>query len=293
MQPLRFAFFGTGPLAESVLASLYKSGYIPSLIVTKPDSPQGRHMVMTEPYIKTWAKIKGIEVYQPSSLKDEGESSPLFRDDFDIFIVASYGKIIPKRILEHPKKGILNVHPSLLPKYRGPSPIEAALLNGDMTTGVSIMLLDEEMDHGPILLQNAFMIEAEHTAGSLEVLTGQMGGEMLVQILPHYLDGTLIPKEQNHTDAIFCKKISKDLGLISLDDDIGEVSRKYRALTPWPGLYFFINHGGRDIRVKVTGIDLKTDKGTRKAEDYILSVTPEGKKEMDFESFRRGYLDTR
>jgi methionyl-tRNA formyltransferase len=289
-QPYTYAFFGTGALAESVLAELYRNGYIPALVVTKPDAPQGRHMVLTEPYIKTWAKIKGVDVFQPESLKALPTDSSLHTRSFDFFVVASYGKIIPDDILNLPTHGVLNVHPSLLPKYRGPSPLESVLLSGDMTTGVSIMKLDSEMDHGPILIQNAFTISPEATAGTLEVMCGQIGGEMLVQCLPHYLDGTLVPKEQNHEEATICKKITKELGLVTLADDIREVRRKYRALTPWPGIYFFISHGGKDIRVKINALDLVNDKETTVVTDYILSVTPEGKKQMDFESFRRGYL---
>ncbi len=289
-QPYTYAFFGTGALAESVLAELYRSGYVPSLVVTKPDTPQGRHMVMTEPYIKTWAKLKGIEVFQPESLKILPLESPLHSHSFDFFVVASYGKIIPDDILNLPAHGVLNVHPSLLPKYRGPSPLESVLLSGDSVTGVSIMKLDSEMDHGPILAQNEFTISPEATAGTLEVLCGQIGGEMLVQCLPHYLEGVLVPKEQNHNEATTCKKITKELGLITLSDDIREVRRKYRALNPWPGIYFFINHGEKDMRVKINGLDLVNDKGTTEVSAYILSVTPEGKKQMDFESFKRGYL---
>ncbi len=289
---ISYAFFGTGALAESVLAILVKAGYVPSLVVTKPDSPQGRHMQLTEPHIKTWAKLKGIEVFQPDTLRDLTTDSPLHLKKFDLFIVASYGKIIPDTILNLPIHGVLNVHPSLLPQYRGPSPIESALLDGNLTTGVTIMKLDKEMDHGPILAQSAFTINPLANAGTLEVSSGQLGGELLVSVLPHYLDGTLLPKEQDHSQATVCKKISKELGLIHLEDDIDIVRRKFRALTPWPGLYFFIEHAGRTIRVKVNGVDLVSEeKSSRKASDYLLSVTPEGKKEMDWESFTRGYLD--
>ncbi len=290
IQPYTYAFFGTGALAESVLAELYRNGYIPALVITKPDAPQGRHMVLTEPHIKTWAKIKGIEVFQPESLKVLPDNSPLHAHSFDFFVVASYGKIIPDDILSIPAHGVLNVHPSLLPKYRGPSPLESVLLNGDPKTGVSIMKLDSEMDHGPILAQNEFTVSLESTTGTLEVTCGQAGGEMLVQCLPHYLEGTLIPKEQNHGEATICKKITKELGLITLSDDIREVRRKYRALTPWPGIYFFTKHGDKDIRVKINGLDLLNDRETTDVTEYILSVTPEGKKQMDFESFKRGYL---
>ena len=216
-----YVFFGTGALAESVLASLVRAGYFPSLVVTKPDSKQGRHMTLTPPYIKHWAEMKGIPVYQPESLKDIAEHSPLHPDKyegyattkkFDVFILASYGKILPQAILDLPTHGILNVHPSLLPLYRGPSPLESALFDGQVSTGVSIIKLDSEMDHGPILAQKAFTINPLSNTGTLEVTCGQLGGELLVEVLPHYLNGNLIPKEQDHTKVTTCKKITKDLG---------------------------------------------------------------------------------
>ena len=293
MNNISFAFFGTGPLAESVLASLYRANIIPKLVVTRPDSPQGRHMQITPPHIKTWCELKGIEVFQPESLKDIGNNSPLHKEKFDLFIVASYGKIIPEHILNLSTNGVLNVHPSLLPEYRGPSPIESALLDGKEKIGISIMKLDNEMDHGPILVQNEFQIDKEATAQTLEVTCGQLGGELLVQILPHYIDKTLIPKEQDHSKATFCKKITKELGEITLDTEAVTVRNKFRALTPWPSLYFFIKHEDKNTRVKITKVDLINNiSDNQTAKDIILSVIPEGKKEMDFESFNRGYMDS-
>ncbi len=286
-----YAFFGTGPLAESVLASLVKVGYTPTLLVTKPDTPSGRHMQITAPHIKTWCEMKNIKVFQPESLKELPKDSPLHAKKFDLFIVASYGKMIPDDVLNLSTKGILNVHPSLLPLYRGPSPIESALLDGAMTTGVSIIKLDSEMDHGPILTQSAFMINPNSTSGTLEVECGQLGGELLVQVLPHYLDGALIPKEQEHEKATVCKKISKELGEITLQTRADEVQRKFRALTPWPGIYFFIKHKDKNFRVKINEVDLLlSGTETLVAGDVITKVTPEGKHEVSFEDFKRGYL---
>lgn len=288
---IRYAFFGTGPLAESVLAALSREGYKPALVVTKPDAAQGRHMVVTPPHIKVWAQMNDIPVFQPESLKELPQDSPLHTEPFDLFIVASYGKIIPNCILDIPPHGALNVHPSLLPQYRGPSPIESALLDGVMTTGVSIMKLDEEMDHGPILAQAAFIISPQATAATLEVECGQLGGELLLQTIPHYLNGTLVPKEQDHAKATICKKITKDLGEITLTTDAGEVQRKFRALTPWPSLHFFIKHKEKPLRVKVTGVDTeRAYSHTLIAQDVITYVVPEGKSEMSFEDFARGYL---
>ena len=289
-QAITYAFFGTGALAESVLAALVRAGYVPSLVVTKPDSKQGRHMELTAPYIKTWAVMKDIPVFQPESLKELASDSPLHTKKFDVLIVASYGKIIPDTILDLAPHGALNVHPSLLPLYRGPSPIESVLLSGDMTSGVTIIKLDSEMDHGPILAQSSSTISPYANAGTLEVALGQQGGDMLVSLLDSYVAGALVLKEQDHTKATVCKKITKDLGLIHLDDDIDIVRRKFRALTPWPTLYFFREHGDKMMRVKINDIEMVEEKESRKASDYILSVTPEGKKQMDFESFKRGYL---
>lgn len=289
---ITYAFFGTGALAESVLASLMRAGHVPDLVVTKPDSKQGRHMILTAPYIKIWAETKGIEVFQPDTLQNLPPNSPLHTKKYDVFIVASYGKIIPSDILGLPSHGALNVHPSLLPLYRGPSPIESVLLDGHMTTGVSIIKLDELMDHGPILTQSAFMISPESNSGTLEVMCGQLGGELLTQVLPHYVEGVLIPKEQDHSKATVCKKITKDLGLVDLNEDVDILRRKFRALTPWPSLYFFIDHDGKKVRVKINEVDCSNEKESRRAQDYIISVTPEGKHKMDFESFKRGYLDS-
>lgn len=287
---IRYAFFGTGPLAESVLAALYRAGFIPALLVTKPDSQQGRHMRITAPHIKTWAQIKEIPVFQPESLRELAKDSPLHEGKFDVFIVASYGKIIPEDILNLPQHGVLNIHPSLLPLYRGPSPLESVLLDGHMTTGVSIMKLDKEMDHGPILVQTAYTIPTEATSGTLEVLCGQVGGELLTQVLESYCNGILIPKEQDHTRATICKKITKELGEITLETPADEVRRKFRALTPWPSVYFFHTHKNNTIRIKVTAVDLASYReDTSTAKDVILSVIPEGKKEIDFQSFLRGY----
>jgi methionyl-tRNA formyltransferase len=247
---------------------------------------------MTSPHIKTWADMKGIKTFQPLSLKDLPSDSPLHTEHFDVFVVASYGKIIPSDILALPKHGTLNVHPSLLPLYRGPSPIESVLLDGNMTTGVTIIVLDEEMDHGPILVQNAFMIDPTATAGTLEVSCGQLGGELLSQVLPSYIEDSLIPKEQDHTKATICKKIEKSSGEIMLTDTSNEVRRKFRALTPWPGLYFFHTHKDRQIRVKITSVDLTSYKeADTRASAVILKVIPEGKKEMAWGDFLHGYMN--
>lgn len=285
---LKIVFFGTGPLAESVLFAMYNAGYVPTLVVTKPDSLVGRHQELTPPHIKKWCELKGIPVYQPEKLKDLGADSPIFTNNFDLAVVASYGKIIPENVLGAPKHGFLNVHPSMLPLYRGPSPIESQLLDGLTEIGISIMKLDAGMDSGPILVQSKISIRNDDTAGTLEIKCGQIGGEMLTQCIDHYVTGALIPKDQDHNAATICKFIEKSQGEIHLTGDIKTIKNKYRALTPWPGIFFFYEHAGKSIRVKINKFKLNENT----LDECIESVTPEGKSEMSWADFKNGYTVT-
>jgi methionyl-tRNA formyltransferase len=288
-KPFTIIFFGTGPLAESVVSALVRGGYTPSLIITKVDKKVGRHQELTSPMIKKWAEQKGIPVLQPSTF-DATFLQTIQSYQPDLAIVASYGKILPDTLLALPKHGFLNVHPSLLPLYRGPSPIESALLDGNNTIGLSIMKLDKEMDHGPLLVQSYFPINQRDTSATLEVKAGIEGGTLLTQILPHYVDGTLIPKEQDHSKATYCHKITKEQGEISLTDSAQNVLTRWRALTPWPGIFFTIPHHEQHIRVKITELATETVSETLLASDIITKVIPEGKREVDWKSFKQGYL---
>src|SRR3990167_542005 len=194
---LNFAFFGTSEFAVKILGRLIESGYIPSLIVTAPDKPKGRKMIMTSPPVKVFAQKHNLKIIQPEKLNLDIQCPS---EDFDLFIVASYGKIIPKSILEYPKFGALNVHPSLLPKFRGPSPIQSFILSGEEKTGVTIMLMDEQVDHGQILSQKEFgnkipaspagrsnLKSKNLNAKELEEKLAEMGGEMLVDVIPKWI----------------------------------------------------------------------------------------------------------
>lgn len=149
---IKYAYFGTDGFAVAILDELKKADLLPELIVTNPDKPKGRKLVMTPPEVKVWADENGIKTLQPEKL-DEDFINSLKKDEWDLFVVASYGKIIPEEIINLPKHKTLNVHPSLLPLYRGPSPIESAILDDSKETGVTIMRMDKKMDHGPILNQ--------------------------------------------------------------------------------------------------------------------------------------------
>ncbi|MDQ5957322.1 MAG: methionyl-tRNA formyltransferase [Patescibacteria group bacterium] len=289
IKDLKIIFFGTGPLAESCIYSLYVNNILPQYIVTQPDKEVGRKQILTPPKIKEWALSKrenghNIQVLQPSSLKDIAADNPLLQD-YDLAIVASYGKIIPENLLKKPRFGFLNVHPSDLPLYRGPSPIESALLDGEKEIVVSIMKLDKEMDHGPILIKNKIILEELDTAQSLELRSGAIGGDMLSNIIKNYVNGHLIPVEQNHDNATYCKMIEKGEGEISLTDNIEQVKNKWRAFYPWPSLFFFVNHNDKNVRIKISKFNLLADT----LDVAIEKVIPEGKTEMSFEDFKRGY----
>lgn len=271
--PIKFAFFGTPQFAVGVLDELEKAGLLPSLVVTAPDKPRGRKLIITPPEVKVWANARNIPVLQPEKL-DETFSSQL--STFNLFIVVAYGKIIPKHILEIPKLGALNVHPSLLPRLRGASPIQSAILTEEKT-GVTIMLLDEEMDHGPIVAQKEYAsLNWPPKASELEAVLARLGGEMLAETLPNFVTGEITPVPQDHSSATYCKKIQKEDGLL---DDALENFRKIQAFNVWPRAYFFKEINGKKMRIIVTNAEL------RDGELIIKKVLPEGQNETNYKEF--------
>lgn len=279
-------FFGTPDIAVYVLEELAQKGIVPSLVVTNPDAPQGRKMILTETPVARFARDRGIPVLKPTTLKDEAVVTTLKKSGTELFIVAAYGKIIPKTILDIPAHGTLNMHPSLLPHLRGASPIRSALLTNTYPTGVSIMVLTEGLDEGPILAQEEVHIpEAEWPmrGRALDELLARRGGTLLAETLPHWIAGTIIPREQDAHGATYCTKITKDKAQIDLSENPEENLRKIRAFDGWPGAYYFHEKtDGTRIRVKI--IDAQIQNGTL----LLTRVVPEGKKEMTYEDFVRG-----
>lgn len=275
MNNIPFVFFGTPPLSCIVLDELKAKGYMPTLVVTAPDRPQGRGLHVMPPAVKLWAIENNIPFLQPEKLDSEFYFQ-LSAFNFQLAILVAYGKILPQTLIESFPKGILNIHPSLLPKYRGPAPVEGSILGGDTETGVTIMLIDDKMDHGPILAQERMPVAPTATAPQLEKILFQKGGELLSNILPKWLDNTLAPQEQIHDQATYVKKLKKEDGLINLSDDPIMLDRKWRAYQPWPGLYFFHKKDGEKIRIKITDAVLED------GEFKIKKVIPEGKKEIPF-----------
>jgi methionyl-tRNA formyltransferase len=282
----KIVFFGTPTFAVTILEELKKRDIIPLLIVTAPDKPQGRRLILTPPPVKVWAQKNNIKFIQPKSRKEDDQVTELLNNPWNIFIVAAYSKIIPENILEIPKYKVLNVHPSLLPKFRGPSPIESSILNDDQDIGVSIMRLDKEMDHGPIVAQEKIGTDKIDvwpiTALDLENISAHVGGALLAKIIPDWIDGKIIEKEQDHVHATYCKKISKIDGLIDLSADPYINYLKICAYFDWPGAYFFKKHRGKNIRVTIKKATYQNGQLT------IQTVIPEGKSKMSYLDFLRG-----
>lgn len=230
-------FFGTPQFAVTILEQLIASPFAPSLVVTAPDKPVGRKQKLTPPPVKVLAEQHGIPVLQPDKL-DEEFITTLKTTNYNLFIVAAYGKIIPQAILDIPEHGSINVHPSLLPKLRGASPIQGVILEGLTETGVTIMLMDEKMDHGPTLanIQHA-ITNPKITTEELSRELATVGADLLVETLPRYLAGAITPEEQNHTEATYTKLITKEDGHINWEKSAEDIERRIRAYTPWPSAY--------------------------------------------------------
>jgi methionyl-tRNA formyltransferase len=282
---IKIAYFGTSEFSVIVLDELKKLGVLPDLVVTTVDKPVGRKMILTPNPTKIWAENNSVEYTTPEKLKDESFLKKI--SEYNLFIVASYGKIIPKAVIDMPKYHVLNVHPSLLPKYRGPSPLQEQIINNEKEVGVTIMMIDEQVDHGAIIAQEKVDIPSWPIGfRKLEEVLGKEGARIIVNILPDWIQGKIEPKEQDHTQASITKKIEKSDGFLVLPDgyiwERYEDYLKYLAYEEWPGTYFEIEKEGKKMRVIIKKASWKNDAFE------IERVVPEGKKEMDYKDFLRG-----
>ncbi|MBI4118470.1 MAG: methionyl-tRNA formyltransferase [Parcubacteria group bacterium] len=272
-----FAFFGTDNFSVIILDKLTKAGFVPSLIVTAPDRRAGRGMKLTPPPAKVWAEKNKIPLLQPETF-DTSVLQKLKDGGCELFVIAFYGKILPQEALDIPKRGTLNVHPSLLPAYRGPSPEQSQILDGVTKTGVTIILADNKMDHGPIVGKKEYTLETPYIQyKDLRRELSALAGTLLTEVLPEWTLGNIEPREQDHTNATYTKLLTKEDGLIRLTDDSETNYRKFLAYNPWPGTYFFSG----DTRVKIT--DAVLEDGVF----VVRHVTPEGKREMSYDDFLR------
>jgi methionyl-tRNA formyltransferase len=260
---MKIVFLGTPRFAQIVLEKLAVSKYKPQLVITGRDRKKGRGQALEATPVKIEAQKHHIPISYELSDVD---------GNFDLAILVAYGHIVPNDILENPKFHFLNVHPSLLPKYRGPSPIQNAILKGENETGVTIIKLDEKLDHGPIISQKSIAIENTDTHATLIEKLGRLGVNLLMEYLPKYVDGSITPAPQVHEFATTTQKITKKDGYISIENlpNKEELDRKIRAFYPWPTVWFEI--GGKRFRL------LPENK-----------IQPEGKLALSIQEFKNGY----
>lgn len=283
---INLVFFGSSEFSVYVLDELKLHNILPTLIVATPDKPKGRKLLLTPNVVKIWAQKNNIKVLEPVSLKNNPDlisklHLPVDKLSPQLFLIASYGKIIPKEIFEIPKYKTLNIHPSLLPKYRGASPIQSQILNNEQQIGVTIIQIEETMDTGPILIQKTLpSVEGLGGVGrkELEKILAIEGAQLFAHILPEWLQGVIDPIRQNEDKATYCQKISKVDGQIDLAGNPYQNLLKIKAFEDWPTSYFFLNQK----RIIITEAKIKDNKLE------ILRVIPEGKKEMPYTDFLRG-----
>jgi methionyl-tRNA formyltransferase len=234
---MRIVFMGTPEFSVPPLEYLIKSEYQVVGVYTQPDKPTGRGRTLEQLPVKRVALQHGLELFQPVKLRNPDEVARLAALKPDLILVAAFGQILPQSVLDIPKFGCLNIHPSLLPEYRGATPILAAILAGDKETGVTIMLMDAGMDTGPIISQIIVGIEPDDTTESLTTRLAQAGVRLLGEALPLWFEGSLKPQPQDGSKATYTKPVTKDDGTIDWQMSAVEISRRIRAFHPWPGCY--------------------------------------------------------
>jgi len=235
MNKISTIFFGTHDFAVKILQSLIDNPQLSiDLVITQPDKPSGRKKIITPPPVKILAEKYNLKILQPTSLKTFALKT---LGTFDLGICAQYGLLIPQHILDTPKFGILNVHTSLLPKYRGASPIQSALLNNETKTGITIMKMDKGLDTGPIILQKSLPIEPDDTFLDLEQKLSQIAILSLSEAIFPYIEGKLKPQTQNNAQATFCREFNRTDGKINWFLSAQTIYNQYRGLTPWPGIW--------------------------------------------------------
>ncbi len=292
---MKIIFMGTPDYAGRILEKIITTAGIEVVAVyTQPDKPVGRKKILTPPIVKTIALQNGISVYQPNRLRDEDIIKEVISIECDYIVVAAYGQILPKEILNHAP--CINLHASILPQYRGASPIQQTLLNGDTTTGVTAMLMDEGLDTGDIIKIATIDVGADEMAESLFERLTDVASDLTVDVLQNF--ATFTPQKQNEALASHCKKITKQDGEIAFEN-AEEIFNKYRAFTPWPGIYLASglklkeikllenksqNESGKILQIEKNAIIVGCKQGTLQ----VSRVQPESKNEMDVLSYING-----
>lgn len=246
MTDTRVLFAGTPEFALASLQALTKAGIVPLAVLTQPDRPAGRGKRLTASPVKRYALERDIEVLQPATLRDPEIVAQIAAFEPDILVVAAYGLILPQDVLDIPAKGCLNVHASLLPRWRGAAPIQAAILAGDEQTGVSLMAMTAGLDCGPVYIEEPVAVGADETAGELHDRLAALGGELLVRHFDAIVDGELEAVEQDESRATYAGKISKQDARLDWHAPADVLHRQVRAFNPVPGAFFLLD----DMQVK-------------------------------------------
>ncbi len=297
----RVLFYGSPEFAVPTLEALIDSDYRPVAVVTQPDARAGRGRALRPPPIKSLAAQHGIPAIQPAKLRNRAAIAQIASLRPDLQVVAAYGQIIPKELLDLPRHGSLNVHASLLPRWRGAAPIPAAILKGDAETGVTIMLIDETEDTGSILRQRSTAIGDRENAGQLGQRLAEMGAELLLETLPDWLGGAIEPQAQDSELATRARRIRKQQGRVDWSQPAQQIARHVRAYTPWPAATTTL--GATVIRITEAeaeaeratsppgsivalndGIEVATGSGSLR----ITRLQRAGKREMSAQEFARG-----
>ena len=304
---MKIVYMGTPDFAVNPLHALAEAGYEVTGVVTQPDKPKGRGKSMLPTPVKEEALKHGFPVYQPVKVRDPEFLQVLEKLDPDIIVVAAFGQIIPKSILELPKYGCINIHASLLPKYRGAAPIQQAVIDGEKESGVTIMRMGTGLDTGDMSSRIVVPIAKDETGGTLFDKLAEAGAKLLVETLPHIFDGTAVyEKQPEESPTPYAGMITKQMGLINFGKSAAELERLVRGLNPWPSAFTFWN--GKTLKVWESFVVKSEEAGTEKPEPgtvvktdkkgiyvacgedvLVLSqVQLEGKKRMDADAFLRG-----
>lgn len=284
---MRYVFFGTPDIAVASLRALVEAGMRPEIVVTQTDKPAGRGNILTPPPIKLYAETAGLRTLQIDNITEaflaqmsaEGGTA-----GWDCFVLVAFGMILPQTLLTLPRMGVVNMHPSLLPELRGPSPIRSAILrDARHAFGVTVMRIDRKMDHGPIIAQESVAVDEWPMRGTVaDALLAEKGAALLAHTLPAYVRGEIQPHEQNHEQATYCEFIEKNDGYIErLGADPEKQLRMIRGYEGWPGAYTFVERNGKRVRVKITRAHITNDTLV------VDTCIPEGKKEMQWSDFMR------
>lgn len=284
---MKIIFFGTPDFATLPLQALITGGYSLVAVITQPDSVVGRKKVPISPPVKTTSQSYNIPVLQPDILKSDSFFEVFKNLDPDICIIGGYGKIIPKRYIDVPRFGFLCIHPSLLPEYRGPSPIQGAILNGELETGVTIIIIDSEMDHGPILSSEKYILRPDIFKEEAEKEIWDLGAKLLLDTMPKYVGGEIKPREQDHSQATFTKLLNREDGRIDWSRPHKEIYNQIRALNPEPGTWTTWND--KILNIKTASFAKATEGHNEQLK--LLTVQLEGKKETSMTDFLSGHPD--